>query len=45
MALYIGNYHGLNPSDPYEAWLNDAWVADANEALIPFAHPFVGLID
>ena len=26
MAIYIGKYHGLQPTDPFERWINDSLI-------------------
>ena len=31
MARYVGKMYGLHPTDPFEQWINDAWMEDYNE--------------
>ena len=33
MARYIGKKYELQPTDPYEKWLNDAWIEDYNDQI------------
>ena len=40
LARYLGKINGLQPTDPMQKWMNDAWMEDFNDQItIPMVMP------
>ena len=35
MSIFVGKVCGKHPEDPFEAWINDAWIQDYNDEILP----------